>query len=198
MAEFIFERYNYWAIILLMMIGLYVTFQAGNMIKRLVGLSIFQTSVCLFYVTQAKIFGGSAPILYGRDYPQEHGGDHGDEAGHGAEAGHGGDLAASHGADAAHSADTVATSAVDHLGRPFVDSFLDPGGVVGGQPLHEIYANPLPHVLILTAIVVGVATLSVGLALVVRIREAYGTIEMDEVRTADIEHAETEASAEPA
>ena len=86
MAEFIFERYNYWAIILLMMIGLYVTFQAGNMIKRLVGLSIFQTSVCLFYVTQGKIFGGSAPILFGRDYPQEHGGGHGEEAGHGAEA----------------------------------------------------------------------------------------------------------------
>ena len=91
MAEFIFERYNYWAIILLMMVGLYVTFQAGNMIKRMVGLSVFQTSVFLFYVTLGKISGGSAPILFGRDYPKDHGGhgegDHG--GGHGAEAGHG-------------------------------------------------------------------------------------------------------------
>ena len=91
MAEFIFERYNYWAIILLMMVGLYVTFQAGNMIKRMVGLSVFQTSVFLFYITLGKITGGSAPILFGRDYPKEHGGHgdahHGDE--HGSEAGHG-------------------------------------------------------------------------------------------------------------
>ena len=48
MIEFIFERYNYWAIIILMMLGLYVTFQAGNMIKKMVGLSVFQTSVFCF------------------------------------------------------------------------------------------------------------------------------------------------------
>ena len=91
MAEFIFERYNYWAIIILMMLGLYVTFQAGNMIKRLVGLSVFQTSVFLLYITLGKIAGGSAPILFGKDYPKDygddHGGGHGDAAAHGA-AGH--------------------------------------------------------------------------------------------------------------
>lgn len=88
-------------------------------------------------------------------------------------------------------------SGVDELGRPYVDGHIDPGHV-GGEPLQELYSNPLPHVLILTAIVVGVATLAVGLAIIVRIRESYGTIEMDEVRTADIEHAKTEASAESA
>ena len=189
MAEFIFERYNYWAVIFLMMIGLYVTFQAGNMIKRLIGLSVFQTSVFLFYITLGKIRGGSAPILFGHDYPQEHGG-HEDD-GHGA--GHGGDHAAAAGHDVAHSA----SEGVDELGRPFVDGYIEPGHV-GGAPLQELYSNPLPHVLILTAIVVGVATLAVGLALVVCIRESYGTIEMDEVREADIKHADTEASAETA
>ena len=49
------------------------------------------------------------------------------------------------------------------------------------EPRFTVYSNPLPHVLILTAIVVGVATLALGLALVVRINEAYGTIEEDEI-----------------
>ncbi len=188
MAEFIFERYNYWAIIILMMVGLYVTFQAGNMIKRLIGLSVFQTSVFLFYITLGKINGGSAPILFGRDYPKDYGDDHG--GGHGADAAHG----AGHGAaEGAHGA----ASGVDELGRPFIDGIIDPNHI-GGQPLQEVYSNPLPHVLILTAIVVGVATLAVGLAIVVRIRESYGTIEMDEVRESDIQHAETESSAETA
>ena len=173
MTEFIFERYNYWAIIFLMMIGLYVTFQAGNMIKRLVGLSVFQTSVCLFYVTMGKIYGGSAPIMYGEDMPGE---SHGE----------------AHGADAAHG------GATDAVGRAYVEGYLDPAGPDVSHGLHNLYSNPIPHVLILTAIVVGVATLAVGLALVVRTREAYGTIEADEVRQADIEMAETEASAETA
>ncbi|MFB3130236.1 MAG: NADH-quinone oxidoreductase subunit K [Lysobacteraceae bacterium] len=51
----------------------------------------------------------------------------------------------------------------------------------------EIYSNPLPHVLILTAIVVGVATTALGLALVVRINEAYGTVEEDEIQSQDQE-----------
>ena len=144
MLEFILERANYWAIIGLMMIGLYITFASQNLIKRLVGLSIFQTSVFLFYITLGKIAGGTAPILYGEDAA----------GGHGA--------AEAHGAVQAHSA------------------------------LTNTYSNPLPHVLILTAIVVGVATLAVGLAMIVRIREAYGTIEGDEVRNIDREVAVAE------
>ena len=183
MIEFIFERYNYWIIIFLMMIGLYITFQAGNMIKRMVGLSVFQTSVFLFYITLSKVRGGSAPILFGKDDPHaaDHGGDHG--GGHG---------------DAAHGA-THHAGDVDGLGRPFVEGFIDPDHPASQlHGLQEVYSNPLPHVLILTAIVVGVATLAVGLAIIVRIREAYGTIEMDEVRDADIKMAEGEASAETA
>ena len=59
----------------------------------------------------------------------------------------------------------------------------------GAAPILEegvdVYSNPLPHVLILTAIVVGVATTALGLALVVRIREAYGTVEEDEIHRED-------------
>ena len=115
----IIEHYNQWITIFLMVGGLYIVIARGNMIKKLVGLGIFQTSVYLLYLSAGKILGGSPPIL--RD------------------------------------------------------------GV-------EVYSNPLPHVLILTAIVVGVATLALGLALVVRINEAYGTIEEAEIFSQDDPH----------
>jgi multicomponent Na+:H+ antiporter subunit C len=68
--------------------------------------------------------------------------------------------------------------------------YISMGKVLGGTapilaPGVQTYSNPLPHVLILTAIVVGVATTALGLALVVRIREAYGTVEDDEIREQD-------------
>ena len=110
---------NYWVFIVLMMIGFYVVIAQGNLIKKVVGLSIFQVSVFVFYISMGKVDGGSAPIL--------------DEA-------------------------------------------------------VKIYSNPLPHVLILTAIVVGVATTALALALVVRINRAYGTIEEDAIQA--IEHDE--------
>jgi len=112
----ILDHYNYLITIFLMVGGLYVVISRGNMIKKLVGLSLFQTSVYLLYLSPGKILGGTAPIL---------------------------------------------------------DKSL------------KVYSNPLPHVLILTAIVVGVATIALGLALVVRIQEAYGTIEEDEIFSKD-------------
>jgi multicomponent Na+:H+ antiporter subunit C len=111
------DHYNYVITIFLMVAGLYVVIARGNMIKKLIGLSIFQTSVYLLYIAPGKIVGGTPPVI-------------------------------------------------------------DPNWV-------GPYSNPLPHVLILTAIVVGVATLALGLALVVRINEAYGTIEEDEIFTKD-------------
>lgn len=167
MVEFVLERGNYWAIIGLMMIGLYISFAATNLIKRLVGLGLFQTSIILFYISLSRIDGGTAPILMGDDYKSDHGDDsHAGEVAHGAE-----DVA--HGAaDAAHS--------------------------YASEGLTHVYSNPLPHVLMLTAIVVGVATLAVGLAIIVRIREAYGTVESDEIREMDlrvaIEQADDEAA----
>jgi multicomponent Na+:H+ antiporter subunit C len=150
MWEFILERAGYWAIIGLMMISLFIAFSAENLIKRLVGLSLFQTTICLFYVTLGKVTGGTAPVLLPEDMPVH-------DAGH-APAG-------------VHDAQLLAS-----------------GGERVADLVHT-YSNPLPHVLMLTAIVVGVATLSVGLALIVRIREAYGTIEADDVRGMDIETA---------
>jgi len=121
MLTVIAEHFNYVVVIVLMMTGLYVVFASDNMVKKLVGLSTFQTSVFLLYITIGKVRGGVPPIIEGL-----HGGGHAEEGEHGA-------------ADAGHG------------------------------------------VLILTAIVVGVATLAVGLALVVRIREVYGTIEEAEI-----------------
>jgi len=125
MIEIVSDRFTYAVIILLMMLGLYAVVASGNLVKRMVGLSIFQTSVFLLYIAISKVFGGVPPIF---DY------------------------------------------------KELTEDRLDPS---------VIYANPLPHVLILTAIVVGVATLAMGLALVVRIREAYGTIEDVELAEAD-------------
>lgn len=170
MLEFIGERYNYWMIIGLMMIGLYITFQSSNLIKRLTGLSIFQTSVFLFYVTLSKVSGGSAPILFGRDWK-----------GHGKK----------------DEADAALGAAGDGVAAPYGGDGhgdLGAGGYGPVDGLYETYSNPLPHVLILTAIVVGVATLSLGLALIVRIREAYGSIEADEIARTDLDTALAEAA----
>ncbi len=110
------SHFTYFITIFLMIAGLFTVISRTNLIKKLVGLGIFQTSVYLLYIAPAKLIGGTAPIL---------------------------------------------------------------------SNAFTVYSNPLPHVLILTAIVVGVATLALGLALVVRIREAYGTIEEDEVMDRD-------------
>jgi multicomponent Na+:H+ antiporter subunit C len=115
--------WNYWAVIALMMIGLYIMISRGNLVKKVMGMNVFQTSVILFYVSMGHVRGGTAPILI-EDAP-----------------------------------DTV-------------------------------YSNPLPHVLMLTAIVVGVASTAVGLALVVRVKEAYGSIEADEIVRLDQEEDE--------
>lgn len=114
----VLEHYNYWVVIFLMMTGFYMLISRLNLIKKVIGLNIFQISVFLLYLTMGKVEGGTAPIL-----------------------------------DSDH-------------GR---------------------YSNPLPSVLMLTAIVVGIATTSVALALIVRIREAYGSIEEDEILSQDRE-----------
>lgn len=116
-VEFILGHLNYWFFILLMMIGLYIVIAKGNLVKKIVGLNIFQTSVFMLYISIGKVKGGTAPI-----FP--------------------------------------------------LDMKIDP---------QVVYSNPLPHVLILTAIVVGIATTSLGLALIIRIREAYHTIEEHEI-----------------
>ncbi|MBL4854717.1 MAG: cation:proton antiporter subunit C [Robiginitomaculum sp.] len=135
----VFEHFNFAVVIVLMMTGLFAVFASHNMIKKLVGLSVFQTSVFLLYISLSKVTGGRPPVLSKKEL---HG--YGDSY-----------AKAGDGADAAYK--TVEKTA------------------------EIIYSNPLPHVLILTAIVVGVATLAIGLALVVRTREEYGSIEEDEI-----------------
>jgi multicomponent Na+:H+ antiporter subunit C len=108
--------FNYWMVVVLMMVGFYCVIARGNMVKKILGLNVFQTAVFIMFISAGKVVGGSTPIL--RD------------------------------------------------------------GV-------EVYSNPLPHVLILTAIVVGVAITAVGFALAVRIQEAYGTIEDDHLGDLD-------------
>mgnify|MGYP001555748506 CR=1 FL=1 len=114
--QFILDHYNYWIVIFLMMVGFYTVISRGNLIKKIAGLNMFQTSVFLLYISIGNVSGGTTPII--------------------------------------------------------AEGF-------------RAYSNPLPHVLILTAIVVGVATTALGLALVVRIREAYGSIEEEEIHKQD-------------
>ena len=110
------SHYSYWVTIFLMVAGLFIVTASGNLVKKLIGLGVFQTSVYLLYIAPGKLIGGTAPIV--------------------------------------------------------------------GTGI-TVYSNPLPHVLILTAIVVGIATLALGLALVVRIRESYGSVEEDEILRAE-------------
>lgn len=114
--SFILDYYNYWVVVFLMMAGFYIVISANNLVKKIVGLNIFQTSVFMLYISMGKVSGGTAPIV----------------------------------------AEGVTQ-----------------------------YSNPLPHVLILTAIVVGVATTAVGLSLIVRIKRAYGTVEENEFENKD-------------
>lgn len=109
--------YNYWIVVFLMMSGFYIIIAHGNLIKKIVGLNIFQASAFILYITFGKVTGGTAPII---------------------------------------------------------------------EEGFTIYSNPLPHVLILTAIVVGIATTALGLALVIRINETYGSIEEDEIHQQDL------------
>ena len=148
--SFIADYYNYAIVIILMMLGLYIVFATRNLIKKLAGLSVFQTSVFLLYITIGKVKDGQPPILV---ESHDEGGDHASTAA--------GNMVAS-----------ASEAAVGHAGDAH-------------HAAEVLYSNPLPHVLILTAIVVGVATLAIGLALVVRIREVYGTIEEDEIGDID-------------
>jgi multicomponent Na+:H+ antiporter subunit C len=147
--EYIVPNFNYWIYIVLMMIGLYAMIVKNNLIKKLIGMSIFQTAIILFYVSIGVKAGADIPILeHDAAHAEEH---HPGDAGE-AEKKEGereGEVAAAHGAESAI--------------RP------------------DDYANPLPHVLMLTAIVVGVATLGVGLAVVQKIYRDYGTLEEDEI-----------------
>ena len=111
--------YHYWVFAVLLMIGFYAVVAKVNLVKKLIGLSVFQAAVFLLFISAGKVDGGTAPIVLGGDWD-------------------------------------------------------------------AVFSNPLPQVLILTAIVVGVATTAVGLALVVRIHEAYGTVEEDKFHTADL------------
>ncbi len=125
-VDFVLGHLNYWLFVVLMMTGLYVVVARGNLLKKIVGLNLFQAAVFMLYISMGKIAGGTAPITID---------------------------------------DATAT-----------------------------YSNPLPHVLILTAIVVGIATTALGLALIVRINEEYGTIEEDEVLLIDKEDGAAESA----
>jgi len=110
------DHANYEIAIFLAMVGLYIVVSRGNLVKKVAGLNIFQTSVFVLYISMGVVAGGSVPIL---------------------------------------------------------------------TPGVTIYSNPLPHVLILTAIVVGVSTTAVALSLIIRIKESYGTIEEEEIHEQD-------------
>jgi multicomponent Na+:H+ antiporter subunit C len=169
-TELFVGLFNYWVVICLMMTGFYIVISSGNLMKTVIGLNIFQTSVFLLYITMGKIDGGTAPILQGG-----HG--HGHEHGHSELHGHG-EPHASLGSDLIHQV-SYTDSKADHA-HEIVES-------VGHHAADAVtlYSNPLPSVLMLTAIVVGIATTALALALLVRIREEYGSIEEDDILAMD-------------
>ena len=122
MTDFVLHHFNYWVVIFLMMIGMYTVISRGHLLKKVIGLNIFQTSVFILYISIGYIEGGTVPIVAGQ---------------------------------------------------------------VVGNTGDVVYANPLPHVLILTAIVVGVSTTALALALIIRIRDAYGTLEENDILKLD-------------
>ena len=234
MLEFILARYNYWIVICLMITGLYIVFSGGNLVKTLIGLNLFQTSVFIFYITVGKVIGGTAPILL-EEKKDGHGDGHGDD--HGWEPASASDAPVGffpsgeasqvhippshveseplHGIEAPVNDLSAAVSTEQgnshgdslHLQPPAVPAnellpnALDEAGhhssetpFLAADHAEVLYSNPLPHVLILTAIVVGVATTAVGLALAVRIREAYGTVEEDQLEAMDNASDVAEAS----
>jgi len=135
-VEHVVEKYNYWMAIILMLIGLYGTIAKDNLIKKLIGLNIFQTAIILFFISLGDVREGTAPIIKGSL----------------------------------------------------------PWGTHEIAELPYKYANPLPQVLMLTAIVVMAATAAVALALIIRIYEKYGTIQEEEILEKEIERARGERS----
>lgn len=122
----IVAKYNYWLYIILMMIGLYAIIAKNNLIKKLVGMNIFQTAIILFFISMGYKKSATIPIIR-----HAHG----------------------------------------------------PGHVTPESIEAAAYINPLPHVLMLTAIVVSVATFGVALALAIKVYLRYQTLEEDEIRT---------------
>jgi multicomponent Na+:H+ antiporter subunit C len=109
----ILGAFNYWIVVILMMTGLYIVIAHHNLVKKIIGINIFQTSIFILFISMGKITGGTAPILTDTD---------------------------------------------------------------------QVYSSPLPHVLILTAIVVGISTTALGLAIIIRIYDAFGTVEDNEIQ----------------
>lgn len=205
--------YNYWIVIFLMMTGFYIVIARENLIKTVIGLNIFQTSVFLLYITMGKVTDGTAPIIQNpvEHHGEHHGEDHGEHAAeHAAEIGVTNVQALSGGADSVSVTSTTTNETLDQRIEAVVPASFEedlPGRAVdatshgletaghgldaAGHALEtvghtdEIYSNPLPSVLMLTAIVVGIATTALALALIVRIREEYGTIEESEILELD-------------
>ncbi|WP_404310985.1 sodium:proton antiporter [Neorhodopirellula lusitana] len=158
-----------------MMTGFYIVLARKNLIKSVIGLNVFQTSVFLLYITMGKVRGGTAPIIP-PDVAAAAAAAHGD-AGHADAATHSVEAAAQH-TDQVASAAEHAASGAEHV-----------AGQLAAGTEHAVesivYSNPLPSVLMLTAIVVGIATTALALALVVRIREDYGTIDEEQILKLD-------------
>jgi multicomponent Na+:H+ antiporter subunit C len=180
--ELVLSHYNYWIVIFLMMTGFYLVIARGNLIKTIIGLNIFQTSVVLLYVTMGKVSGGKGAPIMPLDSGHGHGHDDHGHSDHGSEA-------VPHGQDAVpHADDHGLLDALpnEELQQPMqLVAYEDTHVETVSHAADAIYSNPLPSVLMLTAIVVGVATTALALALTVRIREEYGTIEEDEILELD-------------
>ena len=159
-SELFLERLNYCIYVILLLMGLWAMLAKRNLIKKLIGMSIFQTAIILFYVSIAVKKEATIPIYLPEHDP--------------------------HGEHSHNPSDENGSSNIGTASGPVA---LETDAITG-------YANPLPHVLMLTAIVVGVATLGLALALTQRIYQGYGTIEEDELLD-KLDRADERASLSP-
>lgn len=172
--EMVLGLYNYWIVIFLMMTGFYMVIARRNLVKSIMGLNIFQSSVFLLYITMGKINGGVAPII---------------------------DMESDHAATAEHAANHAASATAEHAASAASEQVPSLHGAIETAALNAqavdaaggaasvdhpiVYSHPLPSVLMLTAIVVGIATTALALALIVRIREEYGTVDEERILELD-------------
>ncbi len=170
--SYIVPYFNFWVYVILMMIGMFAMITKNNLIKKLIGMSIFQTAIILFYVSLGVKDGATIPIYFHEHKEESHAEGTSEDAHHKEE-------------ESSHESvgPGILTDAERKQAHLEAGDHTPHGEAAGHAVNPDEFTNPLPHVLMLTAIVVGVATLGVALAVCQLIYREFGTLEESEILT---------------